>query len=100
MYIDCMVDGSMFEWQEYEYDEAGNRIKTIHYNSDGNIESWEKYEYDETGNKVKYEVYSGLGELVSECEWEYTYDEFGNLAEIKTNGKVSDRYEYEYAYVE
>ena len=100
MYIDYMADGSMFEWQEYEYDEAGNRIKTIHYNSDGNIESWEKYEYDETGNKVKYEEYSGLGELVSECKWEYTYDKFGNLAEIKTNGKVSDRYEYEYAYVD
>lgn len=52
------------------------------------------------GNEVKYEEYSGPGELVSGWEREYIYDEFGNLTEIKTNGEVRDRYEYEYAYVD
>ena len=34
---DGSLDGPIIEWQTYEYDENGNRIKEIWYNGDGTI---------------------------------------------------------------
>ena len=38
-------------WNDYEYDENGNRSRNISRNSDGTVKGYTKFEYLENGNR-------------------------------------------------
>ena len=53
-------DGSIYDWKEYEYDSAGNKVKCTPCYPDGSVDYWREseYEYDSVGNltkKIEYE---------------------------------------------
>ncbi len=97
----------------YEYDEAGNRIKTTWYNTDGSS-YWCKNEYDEAGNVVK-EIwqytdgsgaeyyYDAEGKFLRATYWssydgireesEYYYDAGDNLVFIVSSGGMYCEYD-------
>ena len=81
-------DGNIQYWDEYEYNKEGRFTKNITYDGDDRINEWQEFEYNEEGNCIKYIRCYG------------NFDAFENMVEIKTNGEVSDSYEYEYAYVD
>ena len=64
-------DGSIKDWEEYEYDTNGNRTKFMHYNMNGNIYHWSEQECDV------------LGQVLSESQ----------------NGGYIFRYSYRYQYI-
>jgi len=70
-------------WQEYTYDDKGNKIK--YKNSDG---FWEKSTYDDKGNKIKFENSIGA--------WEkYTYDDKGNKIKYENSTGYWKKYTYD-----
>lgn len=73
-----------------EYDANGNWIKHEDLNKKGEVVDWWKKEYDSNGNCVREERESGL---IS--NYEYIYDEAGNILEIRENGDLEKSYEYE-----
>ncbi len=76
----------------YEYDEAGNRIKTTCYNTYGSS-YWCKNEYDEAGNMVKeiWQYTDGSGA-------EYYYDAEGKFLRVTYCSYDGIREEREYYY--
>lgn len=66
--------------QQYEYDEAGRRIKIVYADSQQDVYSL-KYEYDEKGwlNSIKVQKKSGEEFLLRS----YVYSDFGKVVEIK-----------------
>ena len=62
---------------EYKYDQAGNQVEKIVYNTDGSKNDLYTYEYDEARNLVKEIRYSPDGSIFEESTYEY--DEAGNL---------------------
>ncbi len=113
---------------EYEYDKDGNRIAGYRcsYSVDGEMEDWDRheynangdstlwasgyggfctmqsiYEYDERGNKTAWYDYEYDGNEVSSVssyEYEYRYDDMGNLTQYKEfrNGLLSLSIQYIY----
>ncbi len=83
-------------FREHNYDENGNRSKTIYYyeDQDGNkFQDTYEYEYDEMGNKIREKInsqYSG-----SSHEWKYEYDEKGNFVCATKYSGYSGKVEYE-----
>ena len=77
------ADGSIKTRKEYEYDSAGNKVKTTRYNGDGSMDSWEENEYDSDGNRTKEIEYSiGRGIYV----WnEYEYITITPFSEVTEN---------------
>lgn len=71
------IGGNPGRYEEYEYDENGNKIKYIEYYEDGTMEDW--IEYNENGNWTKQKFYFD-GRLRSTNE--YIYDE--NYNRIQT----------------
>ena len=90
-------DGTVAEWNEYEYDANGNRSKNISYNADGTVSGWKEYEYDANGNEVKNTSYDADGTVSG---WnEYECDTNGNTirwAEYDANGTAGEWNESEY----
>lgn len=66
--------------QQYEYDEAGRRIKIVYADSQQDVYSL-KYEYDEKGwlNSIKVQKKNGEEFLLRS----YVYSDFGKVVEIK-----------------
>ncbi len=70
---------------EYEYDTAGNKIKSTFYdNGNGKITTWSEYEYDSNGKEKKITTHDKYGsvdwvEHGAEYEYEYEYDADGNM---------------------
>jgi len=46
-------DGSLNSKWTYKYDENGNKIEEIWYNSDGSLLDKRTYLYDENGNQIE-----------------------------------------------
>ena len=70
------VAGSIYKHEAYEYDEKGNKVERIGYNSDGSVLSKYTYEYkyDEEGNWTsQIEFKDGVATDRKEREFEY-YD--------------------------
>lgn len=70
-------DGNIMTMIEREYDENGNEIKALFYDSDGNITRVVESEYTEDKRKAKHIGYNGAGAVDEMIE--YGYSEGGNL---------------------
>ncbi len=79
--------GNLYE--QVGYDEKGNRIESINYNSDGSLLSKETFKYDEKGNRIESIKYNSDLSLNSKAT--YKYDKKGNV--IESNYRDSTSYE-------
>ena len=84
-------------WMESEYDEADCLIKSTYYYSDGSIHLQYEYEYkyDDMGNVIERTTWSD-GEVFD--HFVYQYNVLGDLYADSTPRKT--RCIYEYAYVD
>ena len=84
-------NGKLTSYGENEYDEKGNRTKSMHYHLEEGTSSYYLWEdYDENGNYRSYKSFDKDGNL-SETAW-LTYDEDGNKIEDirkKPDGTIS-----------
>ena len=86
-------DGSLACWYEYEYDDAGNRIKEACYNVDDGIYERKEYEYGKAGKLTKETTQHGADGKI--YWYEYEYDSAGNQTK-QTNSKGVVCWEKEY----
>ena len=91
--------GTMQDWEEKEYDNAGNLIKEMTFDPYyKNMETLR--EYNDSGNPVKYTEFSSDGNA---SEWsDYEYDDSGNLLRIlqyNADGSSKSWEEYEYIHI-
>ena len=89
---------SINSWDDIAYNEEGNKVERISYDSDGSIDFKLTYEYDEEGNQVERIWYGSDGSISSKITSEY--DEEGNWTSLITfkDGvatKITER-EFEY----
>lgn len=84
----------------YMYDNKGNNIERISYNSDGRLDSKITYKHDDKGNIIEYNFYNSDGSLNKKRTHQYEYDKKGNwLREIISIDEKSTyilEREYEY----
>ena len=90
---DHYENGELMQYWLYEYDQAGNNIRTVCYDASGTVKNTEESEFDERGNKVRCvttEADSGIRRVET-----YTYDDAGRRVRIDIeqlyNGKGQDR---------
>lgn len=69
--VDNGGDNTIDGWFEYEYDAAGNLIKSVSIVRG----LWSEYEYDAFGNRTKEVYYQKDGSISRE----YKYDSYGNV---------------------
>lgn len=92
-------DGKMTGWDtNYNYDDNGNELVHIQYDTEGNALNFTSREYDDEGRVTKYTQYDKSGEVIQSTEYQYTTDDKGNL--IKTlcfdqDGKLGQEVEYD-----
>ncbi len=91
-----LKDGSKGICSEYEYDEYGNRISSVSYDTNGEITASVENEYNEFGELTRHRVFKADGTVQ---ETFYEYDSNGNLIKTGTsdeNGEFSFWWEYDY----
>ena len=89
-------DGTVWDWEDIELDELGNKVKVIRRKSDGSIKSWNEYEYDENGERLKYITYNADGTVSGTTE--FNYDEIGNQigqTYYDSDGTITGKWEYD-----
>lgn len=122
LYISYKGNGELDCRRETIWDEVGNPVKTIYYNSDGKIEFWieDIYEIDRCIQAVRYNadgslhsmaeyIYDSNGEWIGQKHytpdsgWQWfrkmEYDAAGNIVKsysYVTKGELSYYYVYEY----
>ena len=64
-------DGVLIEYWLYEYDEAGNNVKTDCYQADGTLYSSETSEFDQKGLEIRSVSQHADGDYVDESVYEY-----------------------------
>ena len=95
--MESYSEGEIYQWETYEYDAAGNQVRTlIGYNTQSEASIEQKFEYDDRGNLIKHTNIQ-RGELA----WYivYEYDEEGRvLKKLEYNEKdeLGKSYLYEY----
>lgn len=86
------LDGSIFGKSVFKYDGHGNMLEESRYNPNGNISKTITYEYDELGYyREKHSIFQSDGKIEN-C-WSSVYDNRGNITEDSSSGT---EYEYEY----
>lgn len=71
--IDYDSDGKVQEELKYEYNSQNQKVKEIHFTPDGKIDEMTTYEYDEKGNRISKIVTEGNGKLKSKKKYFYEY---------------------------
>lgn len=93
-----LADGTVDYYFQYVYDTQGNEITSHHYGGDGVLKSWEEATYDENGSKLTSVSYDDDGSV--RWRWEYEYDASGNKVKslYYDDGEdmLSGWYEYSY----
>lgn len=74
--ITTIVNGKEFNFEAYEYDEMGNRIKKT-------VSDQEIHTYDTLGNRLTYKQFNDSGDLIVEERTNYTYKNDEKLEEWK-----------------
>lgn len=90
--------------KQYEYDDAGNRIKEIWFGLDGAQNRSYTYAYDEDGKEIERRTFNASGEELTDermqSQWRYEYDEEGRITEEWKEGldagHTREHYQYEY----
>lgn len=89
--------GAIEDYETYEYDDWGNRLRHSYFLADGTVDRYYQYVYDTQGNEIESRRYGGDGVPTS---WdESSYDENGSqLTSVSydEDGSVRWRWEYEY----
>ncbi|MBQ5647693.1 MAG: hypothetical protein IIV16_01055, partial [Alistipes sp.] len=93
--VDYNSDGSL-RWKHlYKYDSKGNMIEEASYRGDGSLERKDLYKYDSKGNKIEWAYYNCDGSLRE--KYLYKYDSKGNMIEEASyRGDGSLYYKYLY----
>ena len=86
--------GELTDWNEYEYDAAGNQIKWLGYRNK-ELEFYWEYSYDANGNKIAWARYDADGNRTQAQTLEY--DAGGHLLSTHSIDDKSD-YEVDSAY--
>lgn len=88
--VTTSYNGEMLSYEEYTYDENGNRIRKVTDGSDY------RYDYNENGQVTKYYSVGKDGKEYVICE--YVYDASGNLTEeiSMVNGSLATAIVYAY----
>ena len=90
-------NGAIEDYETYEYDDWGNRLRHSYFLADGTVDRYYQYVYDAQGNEIESRRYDGDG---TPSSWdESTYDE--NDCQLTSvsydeDGTVMWRWEYEY----
>ena len=71
--IDYDSDGKMKEELKYEYNNLNQKVKEIHFTPDGKMDEMTTYEYDGKGNRVSKTVTEGNGKLKSKKKYVHEY---------------------------
>lgn len=85
--------GSIRNWVERNYDEAGNEIAYINYKPDGGIDDRKESRYDEAGNRTECIWYQGADRVLSRQVTEY--DETGRVlkeVDYGEDGEIESSY--------
>ena len=90
-------DGNITKIYEYEYDEMGREIKCVRYDDDETVAYWHEYEYDKSGNEIRSRSYNSTGNF-EYCTVERKYDENGRKIYYchKDNDIITEKQENEY----
>ncbi len=94
--IDAFLYRSKFLFFRYQYISMNEITQAVQFDERGSIESMETYTYDNSGNKIEY-IYYESGVVVSKTQ--YKYDEKNNniaAVAFKSNGEKGTRYTYKY----
>src|SRR5439155_9117034 len=67
--IDYDSDGKMKEETKYEYNSQNQKVKEIHFTPDGKTDEINTYEYDSKGNRISKITTEGNGKLKSKKKW-------------------------------
>ena len=71
--IDYDSDGKLKEETKYEYNSQNQKVKEIHFTPDGKIDEISTYEYDSKGNRISKITTDGNGKLKSKKKWTNEY---------------------------
>ncbi|HYV93837.1 MAG TPA: hypothetical protein VE978_18820 [Chitinophagales bacterium] len=71
--IDYDSDGKFKEETKTEYNAKKQKVKEIHFISEGKIDEISTYEYDSKGNRISKTVTDENGKLQSKKKWTYEY---------------------------
>ncbi|MCR4704393.1 MAG: hypothetical protein K5665_12105 [Saccharofermentans sp.] len=92
-------DDKLTGWDtNYNYDDNGNELVHIQYDTEGNPLNFTSREYDDEGRVTKYSQYDKNGEIIQSTEYQYTCDDKGNLIKmscIDSDGKLAQEVEYD-----
>lgn len=97
--IDYDSEGKVQEELKYEYNTLNQKVKETDYDSNGKVQEERKYEYNTLNQKVK-EIHSTPEGKINEMTT-YEYDEKGDrVLKIVTegNGKLKSKKKYVYEY--
>lgn len=107
--VHSVMDGLIFDKEEYKYDEYGRLIEEVRYDYENDeLRPYIKktHEYDETGNLLSYVLYFWNNiskEWGVEDKYDYEYDENNNLIRNIYTYIINDnmhKFKYEYTYNE
>ena len=71
--IDYDSEGKFHEQMKNEYNEKKQKIKETHFIAEGKIDEVSTYEYDSNGNRISKTVVDENGKLISRKKWTYEY---------------------------
>lgn len=89
--------GRLYYETTSKFDEKGNQIEYVFFNPRENWKNKETYEYDKKGNQIGGNYYDSSGRLTNKIT--YKYDEKGNQIEFRycnSDGKLKNKYTYKY----
>ena len=86
-------------WYENEFDAKGNRIKSTRYNEDGAIVESSEDKYDKNDNIIQNIIYNPDGIIINKTKYKNEYDKNKNLikqTKYDSDGEIYESVEYEY----
>ena len=90
-------DGTPTESFSIEYDEAGDEVGYIQYNTDGDISYRKEIKYNDEGYPIESNIYSGSDRLIQSTVSEYdsNYNKTSSVT-YNSKGDITEKSEYQY----
>jgi len=85
--------------EKYTYDNRGNILLEVNYDSEGELKEKIRYSYDAQGNKIQAEYYNNKEKLIKKIT--YTYNDKGlktSKTEYDAQGNIMVKKTYEYEF--
>lgn len=87
------LDGALFGWQVYIYDEEGFKTRMINHSKDGSKKEYELTRAESMSEKYEKRMFSGVEDTQISTT---TYDRNGNEIETQLKNPARDRWVYSY----